>query len=232
MKRIYIAASVIILCITVFIIYVIPHKSNDGIIDEKTEVKQSTVVDDTLRINIQPLDGIKSVERYVENFTELYLKPIGLKKYKVNVLPHKISPDSAYNDTHTRYRAIKLMNFLHANTHPNSFTIGITDKDISTSIHGADDYGILGISYLGYKRRACITSTYRLKYKKDIWKLMAHEFTHGFFNQRHCKIDDEHCIMQDAKGKSPRFEIKEKLCSECSSDITRKIKQKSDSNTK
>lgn len=224
MKKTYWAISVTILCITVFGAFIIHDNSCDGMTDEKKEVNQLVAIDDTVRIDIQPLDGVRSVEKHVEKFTEMYLKPIGFKKFKVCVLPHKNSPDSAYNDAHTRYRAIKLMNFLHDETEQNTFTIGITNKDISTSIHGADDYGILGISYLGYKRRACITSTHRLKHKKDLWKLMAHEFTHGFFNQRHCKMDDVHCIMQDAKGKSPKFEIKEKLCGECLSDITHKIK--------
>lgn len=223
MKKIYLAGCLIFLCIIVVTAFVIHTYSVKGTPEEKTEKNHLTMLDDTVRINIQPLDGIKSVGKDAEQLTELYLKPLGFKNLKVTVLPHKNSPDSAYNDSHTRYRAMKLMNFLHDNTPQKEFTIGITDKDVSTSIHGISDYGILGISSLGHRKRACITSTYRLKYRTDLWKLMAHEFTHGFFNQRHCKMDNEHCIMKDAKGKSPKFEIKEDLCEECRADIAHKI---------
>ncbi len=201
--------------------YVIPLSSEK---EGKAMVKpingELVGVDDTVRINIQPLDGVKNVEKDVEKFMELYLKPLDFKHLKLNILPHKNSPDSALNYVRTRYRATKLMNFLHDNTPKREFTIGITDKDISTTIHGADDYGILGISSLGHRKRACITSTYRLKNKSDLWKLMAHEFTHGFFSLGHCKSDDEQCIMRDAKGKSPRFDIKEKLCDRCQSELS------------
>lgn len=159
----------------------------------------------------------------VKDFIESYLKSVGLDTCKIKILPHKNSPDSVYNKAHTRYRAAKLVNYLHDNTEAGEFTIGITDKDISTSIHGSDDYGILGLAFLGNKKRACITSTCRLKYKEDLWKLMAHEFTHGFFSLGHCEMDDPYCIMQDAKGKSPRFEIKVYLCTQCWCNIDRKL---------
>lgn len=183
--------------------------------------KETSAKNTAVTINIQPLDGIEDVSKVTDDFIELYLKPLGLKNYNIRILPHKNSPDSAFNGR--RYRAIKLMNFLHSDTKENEFTIGITNKDISTSIHGSDDYGILGISQLGYKKRACITSTYRLKYKKDLWKLVAHEFTHGYFSQRHCKADDNACIMQDAKGKSPKFENKSYLCSQCCHEVEQKM---------
>lgn len=49
-------------------------------------------------------------------------------------------------------------------------------------------------------------------------ELIAHEFTHGYFSQGHCKADDPHCIMQDAK-KKPNFAIKDSLCSVCREEI-------------
>lgn len=224
MKKIFWGFSVGIILLAVVVGCLLLDSPSDEIADEKKVITESVAVDDTVTINIQPLDGVKSIEKYVEKFTELYLKSIGIKNYKVKVLQHKNSPDSTLNRARTRYRAAKLMNFLHNETPKKVFTIGITDKDISTTIHGAEDYGILGLSSLGYRKRACITSTYRLKHKSDLWKLMAHEFTHGFFSQGHCKRDDLHCIMQDAKGKSPKFEIKEKICSGCQAEINRKRK--------
>lgn len=183
------------------------------------DAKEDTII----VINIHPLDGIKDVNGVVEDFTNLYLKAFGIDSCKVNILPHKNSPECAYNASHTRYRAIKLVNYLHENTEAKEFTIGITDKDISTSIHGSDDYGILGLAFRGNAKRACIASTYRLKYRKDLWKLLAHEFTHGFFDIGHCEMDDSHCIMQDAKGKSPKFENKRYFCTECAYKIDKKL---------
>ena len=178
--------------------------------------------DATVVINIQPLDGIEDVSKVTEEFVKFYLEPLGLQNHEIRVLPHKNTPDSTFNTARTRYRANKIVNFLHYNTRPGEFTIGVTDKDISTSIHGSNDYGILGLSFLGHTKRACITSTYRLKYKKDLWKLIAHEFTHGYFSQNHCRADDDACIMQDAKGKSPRFENKCYLCPQCLHEIEQK----------
>ncbi len=98
----------------------------------------------------------------------------------------------------------------------------MTETDISCTVHGVQDFGVLGLSYLGHKSNACVVSTLRLKDKKDLWKLMAHEFTHGYFSKGHCKADDPHCIMQDAK-KKPNFAIKDSLCSVCKEEILTKL---------
>ena len=58
-------------------------------------------------------------------------------------------------------------------------------------------------------------STYRMKKKKDLWKLAMHEFGHGYFGLSHCPNDDASCIMADAKGGNPHFELKDTLCSVC-----------------
>lgn len=178
---------------------------------------------DTIVLNIQPLDGVHNVDKDVENFAKLYLNKIGIDCYKINILPHATSPDKVYNASHSRFRAEKLIHYLHDNTPQGEFTIGITDRDISTSVHGKDDFGILGLAYLGHRYRGCITSTYRLKHRRDLWKLISHEFTHGFFNQNHCKADNEECIMKDAKGKSPKLETKSHLCDTCAKEIAAKV---------
>lgn len=168
---------------------------------------------DSIIVNIQPLDGITDVNA-AANQLDVFLKDLAPKPFKIKILPHRESPDSMYNNNHTRFRARKLMQFLHETTTKGEFTIGVTDRDISTAVHGQDDYGVLGLSSLGSKR-ACIVSTFRLKYRKDLWKLMAHEFIHGFFHQHHCSADDDACIMQDAKGKNPKFENKIYICPIC-----------------
>ena len=63
----------------------------------------------------------------------------------------------------------------------------------------------------------------KFKTKKDVWKVMAHEFTHGYFSQGHCKANDPHCIMQDA-NKKPNFRIKSSLCDVCMEEVRSKLK--------
>lgn len=188
-------------------------------VSAKESAKQDSVV-----INIQPLDGVRDVSGPARELKEKYLDKIGIERCKINILPHKNSPDSVYNKQHTRFRAEKLLMFLNSFTPKKEYTIGVTDRDISTSVHGHEDYGIFGLASLRSNKRACITSTHRMKKKKDLWKLMAHEFTHGFYGMKHCKDDVDECIMQDAKGGNPRFDIKTELCPGCTKIL--KTKQK------
>lgn len=174
-----------------------------------------------------PLDGVsfkdagKLSEEFAKNFSDKQWEP-----YYVYTLSHANSPASCLNDKKTRMRADKLRRWLDvaykdsvltdidekSKMNYEYYVIGITDKDISTPLHGKDDYGILGLSYLG-KGNASIISTYRLKRRKDLWKLAVHEFCHGFYGAPHCP--DQKCIMADAKGGNPHFETKDSLCSDC-----------------
>lgn len=189
-----------------------------------------------ITVFVVPLDGISDAEAdklkedFAVNFADKRWEP-----YTVETLPHANVPDSCYNARHTRYSAKKVMAFLedkYAETAKEKaiancsdkdpiyyyayYIIGVTNRDIATSIHGSDDYGILGLSYRNNpKIHNSIISTYRLKRKKDLWKLAAHEFCHGFYNAPHCPNDDEHCILRDAKGGNPHFEIKDSLCEHC-----------------
>lgn len=184
-----------------------------------------------ITVFLVPMDGISAStigqlkEDFYENFAERQCEP-----YVVEVLGHMSTPDSCYNDIHTRYRAEKLLRTLSSKyskeakktvqeKYPKEWAyhiIGVTNKDISTSVHGKSDYGILGLSFLGHKHGdTSVVSTFRLKRKKDLWKLTAHEFCHGFYGCPHCKNDDPHCIMADAKGGNPHFEIKNSLCMDC-----------------
>ena len=74
-------------------------------------------------------------------------------------------------------------------------TIGLTHQDISTSIHGHYNYGIMGLSFR--PGDACVVSTFRLKRKDDLWKVTIHEFLHSR-GLPHCKTNAPKCLMQDA----------------------------------
>lgn len=87
----------------------------------------------------------------------------------------------------------------------------ITHKDICVPYKGKPEWGVLGLSFLG--KRVSIVSTYRLKNKRDLWKLVAHELNHSQ-GIPHCTSGDIHCIMQDANG-HPKFNIETHLCKDC-----------------
>lgn len=179
-----------------------------------------------------PLDGVNSADikkvsvDFASKFASRQWEP-----YIIQVLEASKIPDSCFNSTHTRYSASKVISFLEnkyakiaqtkamANSPDNNWAfhiIGVTDRDISASVHGKADYGILGLSYLNNSRiNSSIISTYRIRRKKDLWKLAVHEFCHGFYNAPHCY--DDHCIMCDAKGGNPHYEIKDSLCVNCAS---------------
>lgn len=186
--------------------------------NEKLGVQKSLI------IHIQPYDGIKDISKDVEKFED-YLNSIGLKNYQIKILPNDVTPrmTDIRNGNPVRLRADTMIKLLDIKTDKGEFTIGVTNRDVACTVHGVQDFGVLGLSFLGNKYKSCMTSTYRLKDKKDLWKLMAHEFTHAYFSQKHCKANDPHCIMQDA-NKKPNFGIKDSLCVICLKEIRSKMR--------
>lgn len=124
--------------------------------------------------------------------------------------------DNKYmNNAKTRYRADKILNAQRALIKtPNTEVVGLIESDISTTVRGHKDWGILGLSYVG--KRNCVVSTYRIhNMKRDSWKVVFHEFNHSFMGNPHCPADNPHCIMQDCKGRAD-FSRKNILCDTCS----------------
>lgn len=120
--------------------------------------------------------------------------------------------DSFLNDSKTRYRANKIVKSMSSKADRQHIYIGLTHKDISCSIRGKEDWGVQGLSVI--PGNACVVSTFRVKDKRDFWKVVCHEFIHTYFNYHHCPMDDPTCIMQDAKG-HPNHKNKKGLCQYC-----------------
>lgn len=120
--------------------------------------------------------------------------------YAVESLPAKPMPQSAYYAPKKRYRADKIIALQKAENKDcdEGVVIGVTKKDISTTIHGQKDYGIMGLSYR--PGNSCIVSSYRVRDKKNLHKLLLHEFLHSR-GLPHCQKNDPRCYMKDAKGK-------------------------------
>lgn len=156
--------------------------------------------------------GLETLESGIEDQTYMPLV------FDIKILPEEQLPDSCYYEPRARYRAEKLLRFIKQKYgRGNDYVIAVTNKDISTSIHGSVDYGIQGLSYR--PGNVSVISTFRVKDKKNLWKLAAHEFCHGFFKLPHCAAKNPHCLMKDAEGGDPRFELKELLCDSCISSI-------------
>jgi predicted Zn-dependent protease len=132
--------------------------------------------------------------------------------WKFEIMDPTHLPQSSYIKERNRYKVTPILNYQSTLLKGNEVIIGLTHKDICTSIHGVKDYGIVGISRLN--RQVCVVSDKRLKDKSLYWKPILHEFIHTFYGANHCPNDDPRCFMKDAKGHG-NFEIQNKLCDSC-----------------
>lgn len=181
-------------------------------------------------IYLVPLDGTpKSRVEALKDSLEKNLNAISAAKeadpkknglpyvYIVNVLPHANTPDSCLNNIKSRYRANKILRSLRKayakEIKRGYYIIGVTDRDISTTAHGVDDYGIQGLT--GMPGKVSIISSFRVKDKRMLWRLAAHEYCHGEFEMAHCEKKDPKCLMKDAEGGNPHLELKKTFCSQC-----------------
>ena len=134
-----------------------------------------------------------------------------IKKYLPSVGLDALTsfPSSAYNKKRGRYRADSLINWMSRLAKPNQVFIGITNVDISTTAHGYEDWGVMGLGKC--PGNAAIASSFRLKNKTSFWKIAIHELGHTT-GLPHCPVKT--CFMRDAEGGDPTGEEKE-FCSKC-----------------
>lgn len=172
------------------------------------------------RLLIQPYDDFShdkalEISKQLERALNEHMK--GLAVTEVQVMPNKPLTEELMNKAKTRYRASKILDQQQGLLkHPGDVVIGLTDKDISTSVHGYEDWGILGLSYLN--KNNCVISTYRVNDKSQFWKVVLHEFGHGFLGLPHCPNNDSSCFMVDANGK-PNLTPERHFCDSCSKFI-------------
>lgn len=144
-----------------------------------------------------------------------------LKKYYPQVrIRKKIPlPQAAYYAPRKRYRADSILNYLDRNTRNGIITIGLTEKDISTTNEAGKDWGIMGLGKCPGK--VCIISSYRLTknlVREQLFKVAIHELGHTQ-GLNHCEVKS--CYMRDAKGKNPTNEEKG-FCEACMSYMVAK----------
>ena len=113
------------------------------------------------RLLIQPYDDFShdkalEISKQLERALNEHMK--GLAVTEVQVMPNKPLTEDLMNKSMTRYRASKILDQQQGLVkQPGDVVIGLTDKDISTSVHGYEDWGILGLSYLN--KSNCVIST-------------------------------------------------------------------------
>ena len=205
--------------LTVGLIIILMSSCSSGKKTSSTEDDSDTLCtcppESYVHIDLQPLGDFTQKEaNQLKEKLEKHLVPI--YPSEIEVLPKKDIPASCLYKPRNRYWAGKILGFLKQQNQGSDFvTIGLTHRDISTSIHGQYNYGIMGLSFR--PGDACVVSTFRLKRKDDLWKVTTHEFLHSR-GLPHCKKDDLKCLMQDAHGKNT-FYMKNGLCQDCQNSL-------------
>lgn len=157
-------------------------------------------------IDVQPFGTISSIQvNYVYKELKKVYPSVDLKK----TVP---LPFFTYYRPRNRYRADSLLRYLNPRTQSGHVTIGITNRDISTTKNEIKDWGIMGLGY--QPGNACIVSTYRLSTsntKEQLYKVAVHEAGHCF-GLSHCPV--EGCLMQNANGKN-HLDQETGFCNKC-----------------
>lgn len=160
---------------------------------------------------------INNIKSWVEN------------EFKIDTITiiNKSLPNSAYYKPRNRYRADKLIKYLKDEFNSEK-VIGITDKDISTTMGQYEDWGIMGLAYK--PGRSCVVSTLRVKrsaksekhINERLRKVTLHEFGHTF-GLPHCE-NSKTCLMRDANGKVSTVDEVSDFCDKCKMEIKDHLK--------
>ena len=145
---------------------------------------------------------------------------------EVKIIPMKL-PDETYYKPRNRYRADKLIRYLRDNSDTQKI-IGITEKDISTTLGNHEDWGIMGLGFRPGK--SCVVSTFRTfrgaksenHQKERLKKVVLHEFAHTL-GLPHCK-NSATCLMRDANGKVSTIDEESDFCDKCKIKIRKYLK--------
>jgi archaemetzincin len=179
-----------------------------------TEIQTPTILASKPKIiHLQPFNDFSDKDvHYILN----ELKKI----YPSIVLNKKISlPKHSLNLAQTRYRADSLLKYLSQQTQNGHLTIGLTNKDISTTKNGIADWGVMGLGYCPGK--SCVASSFRLSKSEtlnQLYKVAIHELGHTE-GLPHCPIKT--CFMRDAEGKNYTNE-ETGFCQSCKATLVSK----------
>lgn len=145
-------------------------------------------------ILLQPLGPVEqeALQRCEQALEEVY-------GYDVEIAPSKTLPESAYYVPRQRYLSPKLIEFLDMLPKKTTYTIGITEKDISVN-KPQGNWGMMGQAE--FDGDVAIVSTYRL-HGDWLEKVTVHEMGH-MLGYEHCETPM--CNMRDIKGDGSRLD--------------------------
>jgi archaemetzincin len=178
--------------------------------DKKLPVPAAPEKVSAITIKLLPLG--KTTESFISSsYTDL-------KRFVPNIelMPHEEIPQFAFYPPRNRYRADSIINWMSNRAKANEVYLAITMQDISTTKGSNPDHGIMGLGY--HPGNACIASNFRVRDKKNFYKVVVHELGHTA-GLPHCP--EKTCFMRDAEGKDPTGEEKE-FCKRCTEHLKNK----------
>lgn len=201
-----------VLLLSLLLLSLVGCNKKESIHEAEISAEEMTCLDPMCSVTFQPYGNIsqKEVQKYAKEFEERITALTCVVITDMKILPNKSLNSDLLNDHKNRYSASKILNTQHPNKH--EVIIGITNVDITHKTSTNTDWGIQGLALLG--KKSCTISTFRIRDKADVWKVISHEFVHAFNNWPHCPNNDPTCIMCDAKGK-PNWKIKNSFCKRC-----------------
>lgn len=128
-------------------------------------------------------------------------------------------PAHAFYPPRKRYRAERLLDFLAAHAQADAFRVlGLTGVDISTTAHGVQDWGIMGLATID--GRVSVMSMFRCRRgsrsvehaRQRLGKVAVHEVGHTL-GLEHCPVRG--CLMEDARGTNTTTDREHVLCPRC-----------------
>lgn len=170
----------------------------------------------------------KEYERqiYLQAFGDVAAADVAFVKKEISKVCPRIQikqtiplPAFAFYKPRNRYRADSLIQFLKGRTSRNEVTIGLTNKDISTSKGNVADWGVMGLGFC--PGNACVASSFRVlknKRQEQFFKVAIHELGHTE-GLPHCPVKT--CFMRDAAGGNPINE-ETGFCHACKLFLTNK----------
>lgn len=147
------------------------------------------------------------------NLRKHFLKDLN-SYLQMEIEEKQILPISLMNSSKTRFDATRTIEYFQVNS--KIIQVVLLKRDIFKYKDNGSEWGILGRSLLN--GNTCIVSTYRIKNKKNLWKLVLHEYIHTYYKYYHCPNDDPKCFMKDAKGHA-NLDKQIYLCNECKKNL-------------